>query len=282
MPTLPTGPLIDASTLRRCLASVRAVDCSHDLGQPEFGAAQYVQGHVPGAVHAHLDRNLSGTKTGRNGRHPLPEPAALACWLGEQGIADETPVVVYDRSGGLFAARLWWLLRWIGHDNVRVLDGGWAAWLAAGGAVATGTDKPASCRHSDGPVRSTLCVDADFVQQNLEGGDALVIDARAPERFQGSIEPLDPIAGHIPGALNRPCSENLDTDGRFKSSKLLAAEWRTLIGERNASTLIAQCGSGVTACHNLIALELAGLGQARLYPGSWSEWCSDPKRPVAV
>lgn len=274
--------LIDADALRRRLDRVRVVDCSHDLARPDAGAAQHAQGHVPGAVHAHLDRDLSGRKTGHNGRHPLPEPAVFARWLGQHGVADNTPVVAYDRSGGLFAARLWWLLRWIGHNDVLVLDGGWAAWVAAGGVVGTGIERPDSDRHREGPVRGEMCVDVEFVRDNLLSGESLVVDARASERFQGRSEPLDPIAGHIPGALNRPCSENLEADGRFKSPELLATEWRALIGDRDASTLISQCGSGVTACHNLLALEHAGLGRARLYPGSWSEWCSDPARPVAV
>ena len=276
------APLIDAPALLARLDRVRVVDCSHELTQPETGAALYRQGHVPGAVHAHLDRDLSGPTTGHNGRHPLPAPDVLARWLGAQGIAPSTPVVAYDRAGGLFAARLWWLLRWLGHDAVQVLDGGWDAWLAAGGHVAIGTEQHAACDYVPRRVREEMRVDAAFVECNLHTGEAVLVDARAAERYAGRQEPIDLQAGHIPGALNRPCSQNLQANGRFKPREALAAEWRAVLGTIDPARLVSQCGSGVTACHNLLAMEHAGLGLARLYPGSWSEWCSDSARPVAT
>jgi thiosulfate/3-mercaptopyruvate sulfurtransferase len=277
-----SSPLIDALSLLATLDRVRVVDCSHDLMQPDAGAALYRQAHVPGAMHAHLDRDLSGPITGRNGRHPLPAPEVLVRWLGAQGIAPSTPVVAYDRSGGLFAARLWWLLRWLGHDAVQVLDGGWDAWLAAGGRVSSDIERPAVCDYTPRCVRDEMRVDAAFVERNLSTREAVLVDARAAERYAGRQEPIDLQAGHIPGALNRPCSQNLQANGRFKPREALATEWRAVLGTIDTARLVSQCGSGVTACHNLLAMEQAGLGLARLYPGSWSEWCSDPARPVAT
>jgi thiosulfate/3-mercaptopyruvate sulfurtransferase len=270
---------------------VRIVDCSHDLVQPALGQQQYEQGHIPGAVHAHLDRDLSGPAHGSNGRHPLPTAEAFCAWLGRQGITPGMTVVAYDRSGGMYAARLWWMLRWVGHTQVRVLDGGWKAWTGAGLPAETGTPAPAPAVYPTAEPQEEQAVDVGFVLRNLQDKAAVVVDARAAGRYAGEGETIDPIGGHIPGALNRPFLDNLDADGRFKSATTLRAEWQAVAGAHltgpaapggPSAALVMQCGSGVTACHNLLALELAGLGGARLYPGSWSEWCSDRSRPMAT
>jgi thiosulfate/3-mercaptopyruvate sulfurtransferase len=259
----------------------RLVDCRHDLAKPALGAQLYAQGHIPGALHAHLDDDLSGPKTGRNGRHPLPERAAFIAWLGRQGLRPDDQVVAYDNAGTAYAARLWWLLRWVGHRAVAVLDGGIEAWTAQAGPLTTDVPRPAATRYTaaDG---SEPTVDASFVLANLGKPDTLVLDARGAGRFAGVGETIDPVAGHIPGARNRPYTDNLDKQGRFKPAATLRAEFNALLGATPPAGAIAQCGSGVTACHNLLALQIAGLEGARLYPGSWSEWCSDPARPVAV
>lgn len=277
------SPLISAATLLAELdqADWLILDCRHDLAQPEAGRAAYAAGHLPGAVFVHLDEDLSGPKTGRNGRHPLPDPLRLAARLAELGLADGKRVVAYDGQGGMYAARAWWLLRWLGWDAVQVLDGGLAAWQAAGGALSqtvpqaqAGTFVPA--------LRPALAVDLAMVQDNLDRQDFVVVDARAPGRFAGEGETLDPVAGHIPLARNRFFQQNLAGDGRFKPAEQLRAEWLAVLDGLDAHDTVQQCGSGVTACHNLLALELAGLPGARLYPGSWSEWCSDAGRPVAT
>jgi thiosulfate/3-mercaptopyruvate sulfurtransferase len=234
---------------------------------------------VPGARYVHLDRDLSGAKTGRNGRHPLPDRAVFAAWAGAQGMAPGVQVVVLDDQGGPYAARAWWLLRWLGHEAVAVLDGGWRAWCAAGGAADTAVPAPV-----DGPAYPAVAmpamptIDADGLLAQL--GRVRLVDARAGARFRGEVEPLDPVAGHIPGATLRCFQDNLQADGRFKPATLLRAEfdaWGSSPGE-----VVHQCGSGVTACHNLLAMALAGLPGSVLYPGSWSEWCADPARPIAV
>jgi len=277
------SPLISATELLALQgrAKVVLVDCRHDLMNPQAGREAYALGHLPGAVFAHLDADLSGSKTGRNGRHPLPEPAALAARLGQLGIGDDSRVVAYDAHGGPYAARLWWLLRWLGHDLVQVLDGGLPAWQAAGGGMESSVSAlPAqqlSARVQDGWI-----VDVDTVLANLDRADFTVVDARAPGRYAGEGETIDPVAGHIPGALNRFFQLNLQADGSFKPAGELRAEWQALLAGQDAHDTVQQCGSGVTACHNLLALEVAGLPGARLYPGSWSEWCSSPDRPVAV
>ncbi|WP_342130891.1 sulfurtransferase [Hydrogenophaga sp. OTU3427] len=274
--------LITAGELLGQLAQVRVVDCSHDLGDTFAGARQYAEGHIPGAVHAHLDEHLSGAKTGTNGRHPLPEAGALVRWLGAQGVAFGAPVVAYDRSGGMYAARLWWLLRWLGHRQVRVLDGGWQAWVAACGAVSTEAPRHEAMVFEAPVTHDHLWVDARFVERNLHSRDALLVDARGAERYAGTVEPIDPRAGHIPGAVNRPFTDNLGPDGHFKPADLLATEWRAVLGAHRGDAVVAQCGSGVTACHNLLAMEIADLPMGRLYAGSWSEWCADPRRPIAA
>lgn len=258
------------------------VDCRHDLIDLAAGRDGYAAGHLPQAVFADIETVLSGAKRGADGvfrgRHPLPEKEDLAGVLRGFGIDDDTQVVAYDTHGGMFAARLWWLLRWLGHEAVAVLDGGMAAWQAQGGTL-TG-DVPAR-------PRGSLTVRAPFVptvtvaevMDNLERGERIVIDARAAERFRGENETIDPVGGHIPGAKNRFFKDNLAADGRFKDAAQLREEFGALVDDPQQA--IMQCGSGVTACHNLLALEVAGMPGAALYPGSWSEWVGDPARPVA-
>nr|WP_220486027.1 sulfurtransferase [Aquariibacter albus] len=290
-PALPT-PLIDATALAARLAAGAAtliVDCSFELSDPAAGEAQFAEAHLPGAVYAHLDRDLAGPRQGPDGRfrgrHPLPDRAAFAATLGRWGLRPGMALVVYDRQGAGFAARLWWLARWAGHEAVAVLDGGLAAWQAAGGSIEHGgladsTARPATSTPYP-PGRTTMpTLDAEAVQ--ALDGRLTVIDARAGERFRGEVEPLDAVAGHIPGALNRFFKDNLGTDGRFKPAGQLREDFAGLIGDRPLDQVVHQCGSGVTACHNLLALAVAGLDGSRLYPGSWSEWCSDPARPVAT
>ena len=274
--------LISAAGLRECLAagpSPVIVEASFDLADAEAGERQWRSGHLPGSHYLHLDHDLSGAKTGRNGRHPLPERAALAATLGRLGITPQTQVIALDRQGGPYAARLWWLLRWMGHASVAVLDGGVDAWVRAGGTLDTGAPAPGAAVPY--PQRAPLAatVDAQALAQRL--GRSRLVDARAGERFRGEVEPLDAVAGHIPGALNRFFKDNLDADGRFKAADVLRAEFAALLGPDAAGDTVHQCGSGVTACHNLLAMEYAGLAGSLLYPGSWSEWSSDPARPVA-
>jgi thiosulfate/3-mercaptopyruvate sulfurtransferase len=265
--------------LRQLRADVVVFDCRHDLANPDLGAQQYAQGHLPGAWFAHLDTDLSGVKTGKNGRHPLPDRAAFAQWLAARGVGDGSQVVCYDASGGMFAARLWWMVRWVGKSQVAVLDGGLPAWIAGGGKVDTA--KPIA-RAAQFTLRDSLMqtVDADWVMRNLQTKAHILIDARTPERYAGEQEAIDPVAGHIPGALNRFFKDNLQPDGRFKEAGQLRAEFVGLLDE--SAQVVHQCGSGATACHNILAMEIARLGSTALYPGSWSEWCADPARPVAT
>ncbi|MFN7087301.1 MAG: sulfurtransferase [Burkholderiales bacterium] len=256
-------------------------DCRHDLADTEAGRRAYAQSHLPGARFVHLDEDLSGPKTGKNGRHPLPDPEVFAHRLGELGIDDGKQVVAYDASGGCYAARLWWMLRWVGHGRAAVLDGGWEAWRRAGQPVTAALPaiQPASFTAH---VAAQLAVDAAYLMAHLHQARIRVLDARSTERFRGENETLDPVGGHIPGALNRFYKYNLDADGRFKSAAELREEFSDLLLDAQAPhAVVHQCGSGVTACHNLLAMEIAGLRGSRLYPGSWSEWCADPSRPVA-
>jgi thiosulfate/3-mercaptopyruvate sulfurtransferase len=279
-------PLIDASTLQHRLndstQAIVVVDTSFDLADPSAGERAYAASHLPGSLYAHLDRDLSGAKTGHNGRHPLPDRGSFAATLGRLGIAPGTTVVALDRQAGMFAVRLWWLLRWMGHAEVCVLDGGLPTWIAAGGAVdahaVTARAQPPYTTCEAG-VRLAPTVDADTVLSMI--GKRPLIDARAPERFRGDLEPLDAQAGHIPGARNRFFKDNLQPDGRFKPAEVLRAEWLPLLGQSTPEQAVHQCGSGVTACHNLLALAIAGLDGGALYAGSWSEWSSDPRRPIA-
>jgi thiosulfate/3-mercaptopyruvate sulfurtransferase len=255
-------------------------DCRHDLLDLEKGPRAYAEGHIPGAHFIHLDEDLSGKKTGMNGRHPLPDVDAFAKKMGRIGIDGRKHVIAYDDAGGPYASRLWWLLRWLGHDNVSLLDGGINQWIAEGRAIdrVTPSAKPASFIAKQ---KNGMTVDANFILANIKQPSAVVVDARAPERYRGETEPIDPVAGHIPGALNRLFKNNLNADGTFKSAAILQQEFAALLGSKSPGEVINQCGSGVTACHNLFAMEIAGLSGSKLYPGSWSEWCADPARPVA-
>jgi thiosulfate/3-mercaptopyruvate sulfurtransferase len=254
----------------------RVFDCRHDLGKPELGAVQYREGHIPGALFAHLDRDLSAPKTGRNGRHPLPAPEKFIAWLGAQGLKAADRVVCYDGGPGAMAARLWWMLRWVGHESVAVLDGGFAKWVKEGRPVTADVPKFAATTYP-GRVRAAMAVDVSHVENHL--GKELVLDARAPARWRGEAEPIDREAGRIPGSLNRFNSNNLTPDGVHKPAAQLRAEFEAVLGGRKPEEVVHSCGSGVAACHNLLAMEVAGLKGARLYAGSWSEWIADPARP---
>lgn len=255
-------------------------DVRHDLADVQAGLRAYSAGHIPGAHFLHLDGDLSGPRNGFNGRHPLPDRAAFAQRLATLGVSAGSQVIVYDEQSGMFASRLWWMLRWIGHAQVAVLDGGWKAWIDSAGAIATGSTAPRPAGDLILGEAAAEVVGATDVLANLGSARRLVVDARAADRFRGENETLDPVGGHIPGACNRPFRDNLAPDGRFKSASQLRAEWLGLLDGWQPSQVIAQCGSGVTACHNLLAMEIAGLPGAALYAGSWSEWCADPARPV--
>ncbi|BEV17131.1 sulfurtransferase [Herbaspirillum sp. DW155] len=278
--------LISASELksRAQYLNIVVVDCRHDLTNPAYGREAYAAGHLPQARFAHLDELLSGPKTdaaGRfHGRHPLPDRQQFVQAMRALGINNDTQVVAYDAHGGMYAARLWWLLRWIGHSDVAVLDGGMAAWQALGESLTTQTPAPAEPGNIQDLSPLVKTVDAQTLLDNLKSQALQVVDARAPDRFRGENETIDAVGGHIPGAKNRFFKDNLQADGHFKSAAQLREEWLSVLGDPQAAVM--QCGSGVTACHNLLALEVAGLPGAHLYPGSWSEWSSDPQRPVAT
>jgi thiosulfate/3-mercaptopyruvate sulfurtransferase len=282
--------LISAPQLQTLLASGQACmvfDCSFDLTQPDAGTAMYAQAHVPGAVYAHLDTALSAkgdrqvTGAASGGRHPLPSRENFAAWLRSVGFDNSMQAVVYDRQGANYCGRLWWMLKWAGHEGVAVLDGGLQAWQAQGGAVSAGAEAARTPGHfALGAPLATL-VDVATVQRNLGHSQQSLLDARGVPRFKGEVEPMDPVAGHIPGALNRPFTQNLGADGRFKPAEVLRAEFKALLGERNPESVVHHCGSGVSAVPNILAMEIAGLGRTALFAGSWSEWCSDPTRPVA-
>jgi thiosulfate/3-mercaptopyruvate sulfurtransferase len=256
-------------------------DCRHDLVDTEAGRRAYAESHIPGARFVHLDEDLSAPKTGKNGRHPLPDMDQFVRRLGRIGISSTSQVVSYDASGGFYAARLWWMLRWLGHDAVAVLDGGWDAWRKAPYPITNQIPvieaAPLTLRR-----RADLACDAGTIVANLGKPKPRLLDARSPDRYRGENETLDPVAGHIPGAGNRFFKLNLDADGGFKPPFALREKFLAALGPIPPSDVIHSCGSGVTACHNLLAMEIAGLPGSRLYPGSWSEWCSDPSRPVAT
>jgi thiosulfate/3-mercaptopyruvate sulfurtransferase len=292
--------LISAEQFQQLMKSgqpLRVFDCSFELLQPHAGEQHYLESHIPGAIYADLEIALSArhgvpgahgvlTASGADapasgGRHPLPNREKFATWLSSIGMGHEMQAVVYDRNGANYCGRLWWMLKWAGHENVAVLDGGLQAWQAAGGAVNSGNE-PAHFQTNflPGPARARL-VDAKKVAEQLGQPAQTLVDARATPRFKGEVEPLDPVAGHIPGALNRPFSQNLTTEGKFKPADQLKSEFSALLGGRDPASVVHYCGSGVSALPNLIAMEVAGLGRATLYAGSWSDWCSDPDRPVA-
>jgi len=260
----------------------RIFDCRHQLADLGYGEQAYAAGHLPGAFFLHLDRDLSSPMNGRNGRHPLPDPALLAQKLGLAGVTDKTQVVVYDDAGGMVAARLWWLLRWLGHARVALLDGGLPRWVGQGRPLSREAAHSApAVFSSDGAARQGSLVSADEILASMDASTLCLIDARAPDRFHGENETLDPVAGHIPGARNRFFRDNLDGDGSFRSPAELRSAFSALLAGAGPSQTAVYCGSGVSACHNLLAMEIAGLSGAQLYAGSWSEWCTDRARPVA-
>lgn len=293
--------LISSAQLQALQASgqpLMVFDCSFDLGKPTAGRQQYTDAHIPGAVYADLDHNLSArhgspSQSGEvltaqtdmpasGGRHPLPSRERFAQWLSSIGFSNDMQAVVYDRQGCNYCGRLWWMLKWAGHDAVAVLDGGFQTWLSHGGTTHQGDDP--SHFQSNFELKDSLrqLVTATEVEQHLAIADTqTLIDARAPARYRGEVEPLDPVAGHIPGALNRPFTANIALDGRFKPKELLRAEFDALLQGKDPSTVIHQCGSGVSALPNLIAMEISGFQPTKLFAGSWSEWCSNPDRPIA-
>jgi len=278
--------LISVQQLKELQASGKAFmvfDCTGDLMKPEMADVLFDTVHIEGAQQAHLDRNLSthGATALNGGRHPLPARETVAAWLGGLGFQNHMQAVVYDRNGANYCGRMWWMLKWLGHDAVAVLDGGLQAWQASGGAVASG---PAAKGKAAGfdlkPALREWLSTAQLAPQ-VGHPNLTIIDARAAARYRGEMEPLDPVAGHIPGALNRPFNQNLNAEGFFKSPDVLRAEFESLLAGRDPSTVVHHCGSGVSTVPNILAMELAGLGVTRLYPGSWSEWCNTPDLPCA-
>lgn len=278
------GTLITAEQLHEHLqdAGWVVVDCRFNLADHAQGREDYVQEHIPGAVYAHLDDDLSGPIIkGVTGRHPLPSVEQAAAVISALGIGNGTQVVAYDDRGGMSSGRLWWMLRWLGHDAVAVLDGGWQAWQAAGYPTRSGEETRLPADFTPEP-RADYAVDADAVQQLRTDPAYKVVDSRAADRYRGENETMDPVGGHIPGAISGQFADNLDPDGRFKSPEALRARFEALLGDTPAEQTVFYCGSGVSAAHNILAVAHAGLGDARLYPGSWSEWITDPSRPVAT
>ena len=279
-----SSPLIGAAELRDRLGEAFVVDCSHDLASPEAGLRDFEAAHVPGAVHLHLDRDLSGPLGPGSGRHPLPDARRLAERLAALGLHRGQLLVAYDRNFSPYAARLWWLMRWLGASRVAVLDGGWQAWQAAGGTAESGPARsraPGDFEAAAQPAMPGIGVDELLADVSRQTRELLVVDARSPARYAGEGETLDPVGGHIPGAVCRFFRDNLEADGLFLPAPQLREQWLRVLQGHAPEQVVSQCGSGVTACHNLLALELAGLRGVRLYPGSWSQWCADPARPVA-
>jgi thiosulfate/3-mercaptopyruvate sulfurtransferase len=274
--------LISVADLARHLDDPAFVifDCRHELTDPEFGGKAYSESHIPNARFAHLDRDLAAPLTGRNGRHPLPDPGLFAAWLARMGVSNDKQVIGYDNAGGVYASRLWWMMGWMGHRSAAVLDGGWQAWLASGQPVSAEVPTPGPAGFTGRPQTSP--VDADYVLKHLQSPDMVLIDARANDRYHGQNETIDPVGGHIPGALNRFFKDNLTAQGFFKSPEQLREDFRPFVGNGPPEKIVSQCGSGVTACHNLLAMEIAGLKGGRLYAGSWSEWIADSSRPRAT
>jgi thiosulfate/3-mercaptopyruvate sulfurtransferase len=268
--------LVSTGELAANLLKWRVFDCRHDLAKPDLGEELYRQAHILGALFAHLERDLSGRKTGKNGRHPLPEPQDFERWLEKTGLTPHDQAVCYDAGNGAMAARLWWMLRWIGHDNVAVLDGGFAKWVSEGRETTVDVPLFTPLNYPIKP-RNDFAVDVRSVEKML--GNSLLLDARAPARYRGEQEPIDPVAGRIPGAKNRFNMDNVSAKGVFKDKDTLRKDFAAVLGNRAPSEVIHYCGSGVAACHNLLAMEIAGLKGGKLYAGSWSEWSTDPKRP---
>ncbi|MEL7186158.1 MAG: sulfurtransferase [Pseudomonadota bacterium] len=261
---------------------LRVIDCRFDLGRPEAGRGAYLAGHIPGAVYAHLDDDLAGPVSEKTGRHPLPDPDELAARLGAMGVASNTRVVVYDAGNGAIAARAWWLLRWLGHDEVQLLNGGFAAWQKNGLETVTGEESAIRRRFEPRPRNEWIMTTAEL----LEAGDAIgsmnLLDARDAARFRGESEPIDPVAGHVPGARSLPLTESLAANGQFLDQTALQALWKSVLGDSSEAPWIVMCGSGVTACHLALSGIEAGYMEPRVYVGSWSEWIRDPDRAVAT
>lgn len=276
--------LVSAEQVADLLGDSRLLlfDCRYELARPDAGREAYLRGHLPGAVHADLHHDLAGPTTPNSGRHPLPDPQDFAARLRHWGVDDDSLLLAYDDASGMWASRFWWMAsKWLGHRHVAVMDGGMRRWLQLG--LPTTTD-PAPWRPAgDFAARpdAGACVDADTTQAAALDPRRRVLDARAAERYRGEVEPLDPVAGHVPGAFNHPSSGVVAADGRFLPPAALADAFTRTLGSISAADTITMCGSGVTACHLLLAMEHAGLSGARLYPGSWSEWSRDPARPVA-
>jgi len=274
--------LVTTETLAAHLDDPRWIvfDCRHDLARPDVGREAYLKSHIPGARFMHMDEDLAGPLTGSNGRHPLPDPATFAAKLGAAGVGRDSQVVAYDAQGGASAARLWWMLRWLGHDAVAVLDGSLGKWRREERPETAALPRITSARFEPHPRPDT--VDVGFVASHLRDPAVKLVDARSAERYRGEAEPIDPVAGHIPGSVNRFVGDNLGTGSVFKPAAQLRAEWQALLAGMPAEGIVHSCGSGVAACHNLLAMEIAGLSGSRLYPGSWSEWCADPRRPYVT
>jgi len=272
--------LIDCETLSRHLGEPAwvVVDCRFDLMQPQAGHAAYVTGHIPGAVYADLNQHLSAPVTASSGRHPLPNPGLFAQQLARWGISNTSQVVVYDAGNGAYAVRLWWMLRWLGHQAVALLDGGFATWQGAGLPLTTTIPQPIPARF-EVQLQADSEVSMAQVRQGITDGSICVVDARTTTRYAGEVEPIDPVAGHIPTAQNYPYEANLDGQGRFLTAGQLRARFEALAAR--PEQVVHMCGSGVTACHNILAMEIAGLGGSKLYAGSWSEWVRDPANPVS-
>jgi thiosulfate/3-mercaptopyruvate sulfurtransferase len=273
--------LVSTTVLASHMDDPVIVDCRAKLDDEAWGELEYAASHIPGAVYADLNRDLSGRTTGSNGRHPLPDPRALAQTFGRLGITDGRQVVAYDQDSGQWASRLWWLLRWLGHDAVAVLDGGFAKWIAERRPTAHGVEHNDPATFTPAP-RADMAVDVDGVASRLGSREWLLLDARAPERYRGETEPIDRIPGHIPGAANHFYGGNVTADKTFKTPEQLRAGFAAAIGGTQPDRIICYCGSGVTACHNLLAMEHAGIRGAKLYVGSWSEWSADPSRGVEI
>jgi thiosulfate/3-mercaptopyruvate sulfurtransferase len=279
--------LISGATLRDLVGKpeIAIIDCRFDLMNPDGGRRAYLEGHIPGARYADLNRDLSAPISATSGRHPLPSPDQLLAGLARLGVGRATQVIAYDDSAGAFAARLWWMLRWVGHPAAAVLDGGIKTWVSEGGTLQSGEEKPlpaaAGGPHLSAQADTAAVIETAEIERRLSDPAFLLIDARAAERFAGTVEPIDAVAGHIKGAVNHPFSANLSADGRFLPAPVLRQAWERRLAGRSPTQVAAMCGSGVTACHNLLSLEVAGLHGAKLYAGSWSEWIRDPRRPIA-
>jgi thiosulfate/3-mercaptopyruvate sulfurtransferase len=280
MTSMPCTTLVGTAQLAERLDDPQwlVFDCRHDLAKPDSGAKEYAGGHIPGARFLHLDRDLAAPPTGRNGRHPLPDPQLFMRTLGAAGVDSNKQVIAYDGQTGVYAARLWWMLRWLGHDAVAVLDGGYAKWMREQRPVTSELPRPVAARFAGEPRK--VWVGVDDVLGSLGRPGRVLVDARAPDRFRGENETLDPVGGRIPGSLNRFFRDNLDASACFKPAADLRLAFSALLRDAPPDSVVHSCGSGVSACHNLLAMEIAGLRGSRLYPGSWSEWCSDPGRPT--